>query len=264
MLSQPVPTTTSRREFLGLLTGGAAAILGCGSSSTSPFGEEPGGGSARLTARPGTPSSSITPGTWPITAGNPNDGVLLVPSSYTPAQPAPLVVALHGAGSGPTSQVNLLGGLAQSRGFLLLAIGARGLTWDAITSRFSYDVTFIDGALKWAIERCAVDSNRIGLTGFSDGASYALGLGLANGDFFTRIIAFSPGFIARSDSPAVGKPRVFDSHGTQDAVVRIDNASRRIVPTLRDRGLEVTYVEFEGGHTVPPDIATQAVQWFLA
>ena len=189
--------------------------------------------------------------------------MLLVPSSYTPTRPAPLVLALHGAGGGPSSQVNLLGGLAQSRGFLLLAVGARGLTWDVLTSRFSYDVTFIDGALKWALERAAVDPARSAVAGFSDGATYALGLGLANGDLFSHIVAFSPGFIPRSDSAAVGKPRVFDSHGTQDTVLGIDNASRKIVPALRERGHEVTYVEFQGGHTVPSEVAAQAVQWFL-
>jgi len=254
---------SSRRDFLGVLAGSAAALLGCGSSSTSPFSEEAGGGSARLTARPGAPTSSVVPGTWPITATNPNDGMLLVPPPYAPTQPAPLVLALHGATGGPSSQVSLLGGLAQSRGFLLLAVGARGLTWDVMTSRFSYDVTFIDGALKWALERAAVDPARIAVAGFSDGATYALGLGLANGDLFSRVIAFSPGFIPRSDSPAVGKPRLFDSHGTQDTVLRIDNASRKIVPALRDRGHEVTYVEFQGGHTVPSEVAAEAVQWFL-
>lgn len=243
-----------------MVASGAVALLGC-SSSSGP--DEPGGGSARLTARPGSPSAAITPGTWPITESNPNDGVLIVPSGYAPTQPASLVVGLHGASGGPSGQVGLLGALAEDHGFLLLAVGARGLTWDVMTSRFSYDVTFIDGALEWAFERCAVDATRVAVEGFSDGASYALGLGLANGDLFTHIVAFSPGYIPRSDSPAVGKPRVFDSHGRQDPILRIDNASRVLVPALRARGHDVTYIEFEGGHTVPSDIALQAVEWLL-
>jgi len=32
--------------------------------------------------------------------------------------------------------------------------------------------------------------------GFSDGASYALSVGITNGDLFTHVIAFSPGFVA--------------------------------------------------------------------
>jgi phospholipase/carboxylesterase len=251
----------SRREFLGVLAGGAATVIGCGTSSG--VDDPRGGGNARLTARAATPTAPLGPGTWQITPDNANDGFLVVPSTLDTSRPAPLVLALHGAGVGPQGPVNLLGPFAEARGFLLLAVGARGLTWDAITFKYSYDVMFIDGALRWTFERCAVDPARVIVEGFSDGASYALGLALANGDLFSRVVAFSPGFIARSESAAIGKPRFFDSHGRQDSVLRIDNASRQIVPTLRNRGYDVTYVEFDGGHTVPQSIATQAVDWML-
>ena len=262
--------TRTRREFVSIISRGAAAVLasgaaaalaGCGSSTGSDY--QVGGGVARLTARVGTPTTTIAPGTLPITVSNPNDGSLVVPTSYTASRRMPRVLALHGAGGGPAGPVSLLGPFAEESGFLLLAVGARGLTWDVITSRFSYDVTFIDGALKWVFDRCAVDPARVAVQGFSDGATYALGLGLANGDLFTHVIACSPGFIPASDSLAVGKPKFFDSHGTQDSVLAIDNASRKIVPTLRSRGYDVTYVEFNGGHGVPPSIAANAIEWLL-
>lgn len=252
----------SRRDFLALLGGSALGVLGCGSSSG--VDDTRGGGVARLTARPTAPTASVTPGSLQITPSNPNDGVLIVPSGYDPARPVPLVVALHGAGQGPQFSVGLLGPFAEERGFLLLAVGSRGVTWDVMTYKFSYDVLFMDGALKWVFERCAVDPARVFIEGFSDGASYALGLALANGDLFSRAIAFSPGFIPRSDSAPVGKPRFFDSHGRQDTVLHIDNASRRIVPALRGRGYDVTYVEFDGGHGVPPSVAADAVAWMLS
>jgi predicted esterase len=40
-----------------------------------------------------------------------------------------------------------------------------------------------------------VDRSAICCSGFSDGASYALSLGLSNGDLFSHILAFSPGFM---------------------------------------------------------------------
>ena len=240
---------------------GVATVVGC-SSSSGP--DETGGGIARLTARPTAPTKSITPGTWQITPSNANDGFLVVPPGYEPSRPTPLVLALHGAGGGAQGPINLLQPFAEARGFLVLAVGARGLTWDALTFKYSYDVSFIDDALKWAFDQCLVDPARVAIEGFSDGATYALGLALANGDLFSRAIAFSPGFIARSDSAPVGRPRFFDSHGRQDPVLGIDRASRRIVPALRDRGYDVTYVEFDGGHAVPQDIATQAIDWMLA
>lgn len=46
----------------------------------------------------------------------------------------------------------------------------------------------------------AVDTTRLGVGGFSDGASYALSLGLTNGDLFTHVIAFSPGALYPKES----------------------------------------------------------------
>jgi len=101
----------------------------------------------------------------------------------------------------------------------------------------------------------------VAIEGFSDGASYALCLGLTNGDLFTHIIAFSPGFA----SPGIsrGSPLVFVSHGTNDRVLPIERTSRRVVPQLETEGYRVQCREFEGGHMVPDEIAREAVEWLL-
>ena len=88
-------------------------------------------------------------------------------------------------------------------------------------------------------------------------ASYALSLGLANGDLFGRVLAFSPGFVAAG--PRHGGRRVFVSHGARDEVLPIDDTSRDVVPGLRRDGYVVEYREFDGGHVVPPDIARDAI-----
>jgi predicted esterase len=100
------------------------------------------------------------------------------------------------------------------------------------------------------------------VAGFSDGASYALSLGVANGDLFTHIIAFSPGFLAPASRN--GQPRIFVSHGVKDGVLPIDSCSRKIVPRLKHAGYEVRYREFDGPHTVPPEVAREALDWFGA
>jgi phage tail protein X len=89
-----------------------------------------------------------------------------------------------------------------------------------------------------------------------------LSLGLANGDLFGRVMAFSPGFNA--PAPPQGHPCLFISHGTADTVLPIDQCSRGIVPRLRQAGYDVTYQEFDGPHTVPPETAEMAAGWFLA
>ena len=107
-----------------------------------------------------------------------------------------------------------------------------------------------------------MDPARVALGGFSDGASYALSLGISNGDLVTHILAFSPGFA--DPAALVGNPRVFISHGTADEMLPIDRTSRFLVPLLRGVGHEVEYIEFDGPHEVPPSILQMAYEWFLA
>lgn len=47
--------------------------------------------------------------------------------------------------------------------------------------------------------------------------------------------------------------------GTRDGVLSIDRFSRRIVPELERGGYDVYYREFDGGHTILPEIASEAV-----
>jgi len=78
---------------------------------------------------------------------------------------------------------------------VIVAPDSRGRTWDAIEGRMGPDVEFIDTALRSVFAHVRVNPARVAMAGFSDGASYALGLGLANGDLFSHVIAFSPGFV---------------------------------------------------------------------
>jgi predicted esterase len=86
-------------------------------------------------------------------------------------------------------------------GLPMLFVDSRGQTWDGIRGGFGPDVDFLDGALEKVFGMVAVDPNRLALGGFSDGATYALSLGLVNGDLFPRIVAFSPGFPRRWRGP---------------------------------------------------------------
>ena len=54
---------------------------------------------------------------------------------------------------------------------------------------------------------------------------------------------------------------MFLSHGTQDPILPIDRASRQIARDLRSAGFSVNLREFNGEHTVPPDVAREAFEW---
>ena len=144
----------------------------------------------------------------------------------------------------------------------MLAVESRGRTWDRVSGTFGPDVFYIEAALLHVFDRCAIDPARIGLFGFSDGASYALSLGPSNGDLFRHLVAFSPGFAAPAG--LVGTPRIWVSHGRQDTVLPETVTRNDIVPSFRDAGYEVMYRDFEGGHEVPRAIWTEALDWFLA
>jgi phospholipase/carboxylesterase len=218
----------------------------------------------RLRSRPGrTPAGASPVGLRSLGSDNAGfaEGYLYVSAGYRPEKPAPLVLLLHGAGEDARDGLAQLRGQANETGIILLALSSRGPTWDLILDRGRYgpDIATIDRVLEHAFSRCAVDPTRVAVGGYSDGASYALSLGLANGDLFSHVLAFSPGFLAPAGQR--GSPRIFVSHGTRDGWLPIDSCSRRIVPRLERAGYEVRYREFEGGHVVPPSIARAAAIW---
>jgi phospholipase/carboxylesterase len=214
----------------------------------------------RLLARPSAPTAAAPAGLLSLGLDGSRDGLLYVPPGYQPDRPAPLALMLHGAGGDAQGGLFALRDLADEAGLLLLAPESRRQTWDVILGQYGPDVEFLDRALAQTFGRYAVDPAHLAVGGFSDGASYALSLGLTNGDLFTHVLAFSPGFMAPGGQQ--GAPRVFISHGTQDEVLPIDVCSRRIVPRLERAGYDVRYLEFDGPHTVPPAISREALAWY--
>jgi phospholipase/carboxylesterase len=216
----------------------------------------------RLLARPAPGPSHRAAGTGlrRLGLGSGRDGLLYVPPGRDATEETPLALTMHGAGGDARGGLSHRVGLAEEFGLVLLAPESRGRTWDVLVGGFGPDVGFIDRALGQTFDRLNVDAGRLAVTGFSDGASYALSLGLTNGDLFTHAIAFSPGFAAPADRR--GRPPLFVSHGTRDRVLPIERCSRRIVPQLEREGYEVRYREFDGPHTVPETVAREALEWF--
>lgn len=216
---------------------------------------------ARLKARPERqPLGKITSaGVARLPLGR-QQALLYVPAAV-PARQIPLVVMLHGSGADKMQGIELLSAMAEQHGFLLLAPKANQHTWDLLLGTYGPDVAGIDAALAVIFRQYDIDPAHIAIGGFSDGASYALSLGLSNGTLFSHIIAFSPCFSAPAQLE--GKPSVFISHGMQDSVLPIERCSRRIVPQLQRSGYDVTYHEFSGPHGVPQNVRQEAARWFM-
>lgn len=215
----------------------------------------------RVHARPSaTPTEPGLVGLHPLgLGGGKRDGLLYVPRSYRPGQPAPLMVLLHGAMGNAAQMLEVTQALAEAEGLILVIPESRGVTWDHKLATGSEDLAFIDRALAHVFARHAVAKEQLSVAGFSDGASYALALGILNGDLFPRILAFSPGFVDAAEPRGV--PRVFIAHGDKDAVLPVEQSGRRIVAELGAAGFDVRYLEFAGGHSLPQDVLRAAAQW---
>lgn len=214
-----------------------------------------------LSARPGKAPREQFPVSGILALGveRTRDALLYVPEGLKAGHMTPLILLLHGAGGDAAGGMSLLLPLADTHRFVLAAPSSRGSTWDGVRGGYGPDVDVINSTLERIFQLVTVDPHRIAVGGFSDGASYALGIGLANGNLFSGIVAFSPGFVP--PGPRVGKPGIFVAHGDADAVLPIDRTSRRLVPALRKEDFEVTYREFKGPHAVPAHIAEEALHW---
>jgi predicted esterase len=232
-----------------------ALALGAGGCSGDDGDEEATG---TTTAATTSAAARCTPGEHALTLSNGQAALMRVtPGSGDRA----LAVVLHGAGGSAESALDAFRGGWDEPGLVLVAPKSKGQTWSALTTEGDADLESVNLALGEVYDRCEIDRRRIAIGGFSDGASYALTLGLSNGDLFPAIMALSPGGIVGGAQRGV--PRVFVSHGTLDDVLPIANAGDAVVAQLREAGYDVTYRRFRGGHEASPETSAAAVKWFL-
>ena len=247
-----------RRDFLRALAYTPPILAAACADSSGPST------SHRIAARRTDPTVVTAPGTYDLNIEpGLRDGFFYVPTSYDSAVSTPLMVLLHGSGSSDDQwQTQALTDAADALGFIVMAPSSREGTWDVvINGRYGPDVRFIETALALVFSKCNVDATRVGLGGFSDGASYALSLGASNGDLFRQLLGFSPGFWFPAELN--GRPPVFITHGTTDDILPISGTRENIVPNMRSNGYDVVYTEFVGGHTLSAELFGEAAQWFV-
>ncbi len=240
----------TRRSFWTTMAGAIAS--GAISAACRPDGN---GG--RLKVRPHSVTNQSATGQIMLGLDSNRDAILRLPPRSD--SPVPLLVMLHGATQSADDMLEYLGSAPDEVGIAVLAPNSRDYTWDAVLGSFGSDVELLNRALDRVFDKAAIDLARVAVGGFSDGATYALSLGLINGDLFSRVVAFSPGFVI--EGPPAGRPRIFISHGTADHILPIDSGGRRISATLKARGYDVTFREFAGDHEIPPDIAREGLLW---
>ena len=240
------------------MVAGTATIAGCrlGDSAAASTSN------ARITARPGAPpSTSMAPGIHDLVVADRHRHCwLVVPASYEPSRAWPLTLFFRGAITPARDYLDAFQPIADEHGIIILAPEAASRTWDLVLGGFGPDVDFINRALNTAFQTVRVDPARVCSSGFSDGASYSLSLGMTNGDFLTRIAAYSPGFMQSAGQR--GHPGFFFTHGINDAVLPVDT-SRYIVAELKAAGYSVEYREFDGPHAVKLSLVRECFEWMV-
>lgn len=238
----------SRRTFV---QGGAVALsaiaMGCRDETVlSPHVTL---GLPRLSARPGPyPFFRIDAGLHDRSIGGARM-LCYVPKSARARGRAPVLLFLHGANRNPQPFIDAHQPYADDAGVVIVAPYSMSFNWDAVLGEFGDDIPALDVILQWVFYHVPTDPRAIAISGFSDGAGYALSVGRANGDLFQRLIAYAPHSLYPVTS--VARPPVIIYHGTHDSIVPFGLSSEYIVPELREAGYDVELVSFEGGHGVP-------------
>ena len=208
------------------------------------------------------PSVALAPGRHSLGLSETRDAVLYVPADLPTHTPVPLFVMFHGAGGFPEKVLPFIESHADAHKFLVLAPHSTFPTWDIVIGGSGPDLERLQAALRQVASRYRIDAGRVAFAGFSDGASYALSIGVTNGDIASHVIAFSGGFM--SVFVQEGQPRIFIAHGLIDEQLPIATSGRQNANKLKAAGYDVQYVEFDGLHIIEPEVVARAIDFFLA
>ncbi|HXJ36625.1 MAG TPA: alpha/beta hydrolase-fold protein [Candidatus Eisenbacteria bacterium] len=192
---------------------------------------------------------------------------VLAPTTPDPDRAYPLVVVLHGAGRQDEMIARGLKDEPDRRHAVFVVPRSREMTWDLIAGGPGEDLAFLGLVLDAVYRRFRIDPARQALIGFSDGASYGLGIALSNPRIFAAVMAWAAGFLAidaqnlRADDP---KPRVFLEYGTHDQLFPFEHVALPMRDTLTRLGYPLEFRVDEGGiHWPRAGFMGDALDWFL-
>ena len=259
-------TATGGAESGGTATGGADEGGSAGTGGEDDVVPSPGCGT----------TATLQSGT--ITLGSRNY-ILNVPADYDPNHPYRLILGFHGA-NGRASDVagDYFGLLPLSEGStIFVAANANGGLWSATT-----DVAYVDDILAQVTAALCIDTSRILMEGFSQGAAMAWTIACSRPNVFRAMVGHSGGGVA---SPTTCEPIAYlgslglsdiggNSQATQtDPFARWNGCTVETLPTAPTGSHVCTdyagcpaadpvrWCSYDGGHTASPTDAGQSRSW---
>ena len=161
---------------------------------------------------------------------------LHVPSTYTPEEPLPLVIAFHGAGGDGRAmeQFTGLSQLAEQEKFIVVYPDAIARHWDSrrrVQPEVNNDIGFISALIDELGQQYNLDRNRIYATGFSNGGMFAHRVACELSDKIAAsaaVAASMPENLSRTCQPTEPIPMLM-IHGTNDPVVPYGSPGRALL-----------------------------------
>ena len=212
----------------------------------------------------------------------PQRAALFTPDEIDPERRYPLLAVLHGAGRREELLMKAYRDEAERRQALFLVPRSFHVTWDLITAATKGaavaagggapsprpDLDFLEYAYDLIFRRYPVDAERLGLVGYSDGASYALSVGLSNPHLFRAVMGWAAGFVAienEAAAPGVPRPAVLVEYGTHDELFPFEQVAVPMREQLEAFGCAVTFHVDEGGRHWPSGtFQDEALDWFFS
>lgn len=185
---------------------------------------------------------------------------LHVPSTYTPEEPLPLVIAFHGAGGDGKAmeQFTGLSQLAEQEKFIVVYPDAIAQHWDArrrVQPEVNNDIGFISALIDELGQQYSLDRDRIYATGFSNGGMFAHRVACELSDKITAsaaVAATMPENLSRTCQPTQPISMLM-MHGTDDPVVPYGPPGRALL------SLEDTVKFWSSHNRCSPDVAKESL-----
>jgi phospholipase/carboxylesterase len=181
--------------------------------------------------------------------------LIVPPPDHDPALPVPLVIALHGFGGEAKGFPMWWQGATARVGAILVAPQAvqphpnGGWAWEGAWQTDE----IVELTLSHVQEQFAVDAEKIVLTGFSQGGSMAMAVGVLHPERFAGVVPMAGAFNEARDAPppppSSGAPRYYFMVGAND-----QNRNQALVAAraFEDAGYDVELQVYpKVGHTFP-------------
>jgi len=254
---------------------GGTSSIGGASSSGGASDAKPSSGCGKTPALKNSPSAANQ--NTLTSSGKSRQFLIRWPDNYDKTHPYRLIIGLHGATGKDTDIGPSYFGLfpLSNNSTIFVAPSADGGLWSAAT-----DTTFVDDILKAVEADLCIDTSRVMLEGFSQGAAMSWTLACSRPGVFRAAVGHSGGGVANPTTcqpiPYLGSLGLAEGNGQNTQTDQFAKWNGCTITTLPRASTgshvctnytgcptadPVRWCSYDGGHTPSPNDAGQSSSW---